>query len=158
MASAVKTVKSPAKKTNTPARGRQNARSTTPVANGRGRSATPARNAGRNVKPVRENRLAFIGKGWFNVRKDSQLTDAQIEKAYAFIDQVLLPNFYQKLTIDRDYKKGVTVFSGDNIKLWQNNKRDEINDNTGEVYQDADTRLSVAMDDDGEDIEPSDFY
>ena len=146
-------------KAETPTRGRQQA---APVAKApvRGRqTAEDTVPAESNAQPVRENRLAFIGNVWLNLRKDSNLTDAQVEKAYRFIDEVFLPNFYQKMTIDQAFgAQGVTLMAGDNIKLWQNNKREEINPRTGQQYQDADMRVSVALDNDfTQELTPEDY-
>lgn len=136
----------------------RSARSAAPRAAQRGRSASqPVRGRGR--RQVARVDKVYFGKGWFNVSKFSKLSDEQVQKAYGFIENILLPNFTIRLSIDEAFGQGVTLFPEDQIMLAENNKRDG--------YEDADLRASAVTDDGKEDkedtknyaeIDPEDYY
>ena len=70
----------------------------------------------------------FIGKGWINtVEKEGK------NKGVKYIN----------VALDQDIET-VEILKGSNILLWPQEKRDGINDKTGQPFQDADYRVSIS--------------
>lgn len=159
-----KTVK-PANNAASAPRGRGRTQTAAPAATGRGRrqAVQPAQNQpvrGRQAQTSRpsniskDGRKAYFGNAWLNVSKYSQLTDEQVANAYQFIDEILLPNFYIKMTVDSRCEEGIALFPGNVVFMQENRRRVGTNPNTGKDYIDADLRASLSLD--GE-VNPTDY-
>lgn len=83
--------------------------------------------------PIKRNeqtqtKREFIGKGWLNtVEKEGPHKGTQ----------------YINVTLDNNVDE-VVVSKGSRLLLWPNEKREGINPNTNEEYQDADYRVSLS--------------
>lgn len=82
----------------------------------------------QNIVVGNNLKLLGIGRGWINTRDNSDPTKPLIT-----------------VKLDRDLGLNITLTPNSQLLLFKNSKREGVNPNTGEAFQDADYRVSVAV-------------